>query len=62
MCSRTPLFFMEHCSFALARKAGQERDCGKEVAPVMLGAAICKLWAELHSAGIDSHLLKIITP
>lgn len=63
MCFRTPLFFpLKHCSFALAGTAGQDRDSGKEGAPVVLCAAICKLWAELHCAGIDSHLPRIITP
>lgn len=55
-------FFLEHCSFALAGKAGQDRGCGKKVAPVMFRAVICKRWAELHCAGIDSHLPRIITP
>lgn len=32
------------------------------VVPVVLCAAICKLWAELHRAGIDLHLPRIITP
>lgn len=55
-------FSLEHCSFALAGKAGQDRDSGKRVVPVVLCAAICKLWAELHCAGIDLHLPRIITP
>lgn len=55
-------FPLEHCSFALAGTAGQDRYCGKEVTPVVLCAAIRKLWAELHCAGIDSHLPRIITP
>lgn len=52
-------FSLEHCSFACAGTAGHSR---KKVAPVVLCAAICKLWAELHCAGIDSHLPRIITP
>lgn len=55
----TTFFFSEHCSFARAGTAGHNR---KKVVPVVLCAAICKLWAELHCAGIDSHLPRIITP
>lgn len=58
---RMPLFFFGALQLALAGKAGQDSDGGKELTPAMLYAVICKLWAELHCAHIDSHLPRIIT-